>query len=620
MTSRNSRVLAWLGLALILVIAAYLRWTGLAWDNGYLFHPDERQIALVVSNLHLPSSLSDFLTPESPLNPKFFAYGSLPIYLLRLLVPLAPPTGIVGPWSDDQLAGWVLFGRWLSGLADLGTIALTFALGRRIYNAGVGLFAAACVALSVLHIQLAHFYAVDALLAFFVSATLYAALRLAESQPDGFSHEMSNADPSDTTPSIAAKKWLVLCGVAFGLALATKVTAVPLALPILYACARASGAPVLKFTRARLGQIWRAVRLPFLQIAGIALLVFVLTQPYALIDWYNFGRDLVRETLVARGWLDYPYTRQFAGTLPVVYQVAQSALWGMGVPLGIFAWGGGILFLWQWWNTRAWRDTFLLSFALFYFLTIAFQYAKYLRYLMPLLPVLYIIAACAWMRVLETRRALAFALGGLVLGASLLYALAFTQIYAREHPWLEASRWIYENIPAGKVLTVEEWDDALPVQLELDGTKHFGSEYPQVVLRMYDDDSDAKRAAMANALAQADGIVLASQRLYGSIGRNPARYPLTVRYYQKLFDGELGFEPVITFRSDPELFGLSICDDPFAGLPYDVSRVRSLNPNACGWNWGFADESFSVYDHPQPIVFRKTRALTAAEIDNLLRP
>jgi hypothetical protein len=31
-------------------------------------------------------------------------------------------------------------------------------------------------------------------------------------------------------------------------------------------------------------------------------------------------------------------------------------------------------------------------------------------------------------------------------------------------------------------------------------------------------------------------------------------------------------------------------------------------------NWGAADESFSVYDHPQPILFRKVRGMSAQEL------
>jgi hypothetical protein len=594
-------------LAVTLVLAAWLRWTGLAWDSGYLFHPDERQIVLVVSKLELPANLLEFFSPDSPLNPKFFAYGSFPLYLLRVLMPFAPPTHIVGPWADDQLARWVLFGRWLSGLFDLGTLVVTYALGRRLYGGRVGLIAAACVAFSVLHIQLAHFYAVDTPLTFFTVATIYAALRAAEAQ---------NAR--------VPKKWLALGGILFGLALATKVTALPLLAPLAYASYRATNAPPWKFSRTRVLEIWRAARRPLLEMVGIALLVFVVTQPYALIDWYTFGRDVIREALVARGWLDYPYTRQFHGTLPVVYQIAQSSIWGMGLPLGISAWGGGARFVYQWWKMRAWRDALLVSFALIYFFTIAFQLAKYLRYVLPLLPILYIMAACAWLRLWEKRfmRArLVFALCSFsLLVVSFLFSLAFIQIYAREHTWLAASRWMYQNIPAGETLAVEEWDDALPVLMQLaDGTRR-GSEYRQIVLRVYDDDTDAKRLALADALAQADVVILASQRLYGSIGRNPTRYPLMNRYYEKLFSGELGFAPAMTTRSDMNLFGMTICDDPFAGLAFDVSRVRALlPPNACVWNWGFADESFSVYDHPQPIVFEKVRAWRADEIAKLLQ-
>jgi hypothetical protein len=604
---RRAQWMECLLLAGVLVLAAWLRWTGLAWDSGYLFHPDERQIVLVVSKLQLPANLLEFFSPDSPLNPKFFAYGSLPLYLLRVLMPFAPPTHIVGPWADDQLARWVLFGRWLSGVFDLGTLVVTYALGRRVYGGRVGLLAAACAAFSVLHIQLAHFYAVDTPLTFFTVATMYAALRVAEAQ---------NAR--------VPKKWLALGGILLGLALASKVTALPLLAPLAYASYRASKAPAWKFSRARVMEIWRAVRRPLLTMLGAAGVVFVVTQPYALLDWYTFGRDVMREALVARGWLDYPYTRQFNGTWPVVYQIAQSSLWGMGLPLGIFAWGGGTLCVYQWRKTRAWRDALLVSFALLYFFTIAFQLAKYLRYMLPLLPVLYIMAAGAWQRLLEKRLGrtpLVFAfLSFALVVLSFLYSFAFIQIYTREHTWLVASRWIYQNIPVGKTLAVEEWDDALPVLMQLaDGTRR-GSEYRQIVLHMYDDDTDAKRLALADALQQADVVVLASQRLYGSIGRNATRYPLMNRYYEKLFDGELGFAPVMTTRSDMNLFGLTIRDDPFANLPFDASRVRALlSPNASVWNWGFADESFSVYDHPQPIVFEKVRALRADEIAKLLQ-
>jgi hypothetical protein len=249
-----------------------------------------------------------------------------------------------------------------------------------------------------------------------------------------------------------------------------------------------------------------------------------------------------------------------------------------------------------------------------YFVTVGLQYTKYLRYLLPLLPVLYILAACAWWRVLEKRPVVFGAATGVVLLASLVYSLAFVQMYTREHPWLDISRQIYEKLPRGAVLTVEEWDDAMPTMIRYENGERRGAEYAQIALPMYDEDTDEKRATLVNALVDADAVVLASQRLYGSIGKLPTRYPMTNRYYEKLFSGELGFEPTLRSRNDIQLAGLVIRDDPFAGLAF------GLEDDLGAWIWGFADESFSVYDHPQPIVFEKVRELSAEELDAALKP
>ena len=117
-------------LVLILLVAAVFRFYGLAWDSGYLFHPDERKLLLVVSDLRLPANILEFFSADSPLNPKFFAYGSFPIYLLKVLGVFTPTLSFNVPWREDFVS-LALFGRALSALFDLGTIALIFLLGRR---------------------------------------------------------------------------------------------------------------------------------------------------------------------------------------------------------------------------------------------------------------------------------------------------------------------------------------------------------------------------------------------------------------------------------------------------------------------------------------------------------
>ena len=64
----------WL-LLFIIITGASLRFYNLNWDQGNFFHPDERNIAAAVSRLSFFDQL----------NPKFFAYGSFPIYLTRAL-------------------------------------------------------------------------------------------------------------------------------------------------------------------------------------------------------------------------------------------------------------------------------------------------------------------------------------------------------------------------------------------------------------------------------------------------------------------------------------------------------------------------------------------------------
>lgn len=608
-----------LALLIILLIAASLRWYGIAWDSGYLFHPDERKILLVAADLHLPASLLEFFSADSPLNPKFFAYGSFPIYLLKVLSIFAPPIDLNVPWREDFVS-MAMLGRVLSVLFDLGTIGMTFLLARRFYNSTVGLLASVCIAVTVLHIQLAHFYAVDTLLTLLVLVTIYFAARYAESN---------------------SRRDAVLIGVTFGLALATKISAAPLIAPIVVAGVRAAEldadqrgqtqkivvnprSSAREAVRLQLRRIWQ-VRQTLARILGAALATFILTQPYALLDPIRYLGQVGTELLVARGWLDYPYTRQYADTLPAVYPIMQSSVWGMSLPLGILAWAGSALFAWRWWRTRNWMDGFILAWAVCYFLSIGFQYAKYLRYLLPLLPFLFLMASAVLIHPERsqagsqdvsriTHHVLRFTFYVSIFIA-FIYALSFDSLYSRQHPWLTISQWMYANIPAQSTLAIEHWDDALPVPIRTDTAEHTPKEYRTLVLPMYDVDDAKKMDTLVEMLSASDYIVLATQRLSATIMRLPQRYPVSSRYYRLLFDGKLGFELEAHALNGIALDGIAILDDRFNGETYS-QLPRS---DASAWNWGRADESFTVYDHPMPLVFKKTHTLSKDELRKILQ-
>ncbi|MBI2321596.1 MAG: glycosyltransferase family 39 protein, partial [Chloroflexi bacterium] len=572
-------------LLLALLIGAALRLQRLDWDAGQHLHPDERFITMRALELRLdwPLDWQRLLDPQaSPLNPRFFAYGSLTLYVLRA-------AGHVGAWWQPFLNsydGLTLVGRALSALFDVGSIALVFALGARLAGRWVGLLAAWLVALTPFHVQVAHFWAADTPLTFFVLLALHAALSLAR-----------------------GGGWLPALGfgAALGVALGFKIAAAPLALlavvaPALAALAVRQGDHVVGWRPLDAAAL-RRVAAPALLALGATTAVFVATQPYALLDAPTFLRHLGEQGAMARGTADLPYTRQYVGTLPYVYYLQQLVLWGFGPALGIAALAG-----WAYASARGLRhpclgDLVLLAWVLPYFAIVGSFHAKFMRYMLPLTPILALwaawllrdVAAALGRRWPAGRAALPLALAALVVAPTALAALAFSAIYTRPPTRVAASAWLYQNVPPGATLTAEHWDDPLPLALALDGQPRSPRVYRILSMDLYDPDDARKMDHVVGNLLAADYVVLSSNRLYGSIPRSPERYPLTTRYYRLLFEGALGFTPVAVFSSYPTLLGWEIVDDG-------------------------ADESFTVYDHPKVLIFKKTTPLSRVELTARLAP
>ena len=120
---------------------------------------------------------------------------------------------------------------------------------------------------------------------------------------------------------------------------------------------------------------------------------------------------------------------------------------------------------------------------------------------------------------------------------------------------------------------------------------------------------------MSDRLARADYIVLYSNRLYGTVSRLPDRYPVSRAYYQTLFAGGLGYDLAESFASYPSLLGVGFVDDTF-GRP-DLEPPAPLanpRPHPISLDLGYADESFSVYDHPKTLIFQNSGRLDADTI------
>jgi YYY domain-containing protein len=135
-------------------------------------------------------------------------------------------------------------------------------------------------------------------------------------------------------------------------------------------------------------------------------------------------------------------------------------------------------------------------------------------------------------------------------------------------------------VSMGSAIANEHFDDPLP--FSMDGRIAFGSgPYRGLDLTLYDEDTPEKLESLLDTLDETDYISMSSGRLWQSIPRLPMRYPVTTRYYELLFAGKLGFEKVAEFHSYPRLFGVEFNDT-------------------------YAEEQFTVYDHPKVLIYRKT--------------
>ncbi|MBN1487466.1 MAG: hypothetical protein JW981_07480, partial [Anaerolineae bacterium] len=171
------------------------------------------------------------------------------------------------------------------------------------------------------------------------------------------------------------------------------------------------------------------------------------------------------------------------------------------------------------------------------------------------------------------------------------------------------------------VIANEHWDDGLP--LRIDGKDPFSSWYRGLttttdgLLHLYDEDTLDKRENLLNWLDETDYIVMSSNRLYGSIPRLPMRYPMTIAYYEALFDGRLGFELLADFSSFPRL---GDCQFPDQEIPFELTEPRFTNAAPCSVSYPPAEEAFSVYDHPRVLIFGKTAAYSRENVKALLPP
>lgn len=411
-------------LALILLTAAALRYWSLGHGIPYGVSVDEPEI--VVRAFHMMTTGS--------LNPQFFDYGSLHIYI-QLVVSIVRfiAGAIAGEWSSLAEAGsgsFYLWGRFVTATFGVLTVLVVYQIGMR-WGSRHALLAAALMALMPLHVRYSHYVLTDTPLTFFVALAMLLSL---------VGHER---------PTTRAFMW---AGAAAGLAAAVKYNGgLALVMPLV-ACWMTAGARPSRLTCS-------------LAAIGAAAAAFFIAAPYTLLNLPGFLDRFASLTAEYRtnvppaepGYIIYlKHLRMQFGT-PGFVLIAGGLLMGV-----IRAIRGP--------NRVGWAVA--LVFPIPYFLIVAQQRIIYGRYLLPLVPMLCVLAAAAVISGVSLLRRYQFPRGvrtALIAGLTLALlappaasAVGFNRMISQRSTVDEAYDWMEQNIGHGARVMLEGGHFRLP--------------------------------------------------------------------------------------------------------------------------------------------------------------
>ncbi len=537
----------------IIIFGFCFRLIGLNWDQGQHLHPDERFLTMVLTEIKIPRKLSDYLNPQvSSLNPynhgfDFFVYGSFPISFIRTIGHLLSK-------SDYQQI--YLIGRLVSICLDTSIIFLIFLITSRIFNRQTAFLAAFLYSISVLPVQLSHFFTVDPFLNFFLVLTFYGLVTL----------------KNNRRPLL----FLTLISLSYGLALASKISAAYFA-PVIFL-----------FFLFYFRNDFKKLLIFGFYFSVLTLFFFRLGQPQVFstgnfLNW-NLNPQFVSNLKDLQSYdrnPAFPPAIQWLKVVPLIFPLKNILFWGLGIPAAFIFILSLVYTLKLLIKKKSISDSYLfiiVFWILFLFVVQGMQAVSTMRYFLPIYPFISIISAVFLYHLLTTVKVFQSKLIQAIVSFCLfIYPLSFISIFFQDHPRVAASKWIYQHLPAGSTLATEYWDDSLPLSIG----NSFPSIYQYQSLQVADyPDTTEKITILSQQLSQTDYLILSSNRFYLPIPANSDTFPNTSKYYQSLFSGELGFTPIAQFTSYPCFFSFCFHDD-------------------------LAEEAFTVYDHPKVIVFQK---------------
>ncbi|MDO9028464.1 MAG: glycosyltransferase family 39 protein, partial [Candidatus Roizmanbacteria bacterium] len=453
---------------LIILFAFFIRIYNINWDQGFHLHPDERMLIMVADRINFFKNL----------NPNFFNYGSLPIYLLKGLSQLID---FLFHKDIANYTGMLMIGRSLSVFFDLVTVCLIYRIGQLLFKKSkISLLSSLVYSVTFFPIQNSHFFVVDVFLNTFVTGLIYMLLVYLK------------------LPSI---KKVIILSLIFAAMMSIKFTAI-IFLPIILLVI------ILKSVNS-----WKKIAIHSL-VFGFWILVFYFAfMPYAFIENIRFIADIKAQLKMNSNPYIFPYTLQYVGSVPYLYYLKNIFLWGLGPITSILSILGLFILIKQFVipseqsesRNLAKRNIIFLYFIFYilYFLIIGRSAVKFMRYMLPLYPFFALLTGYGLYKLYELYKPLAYVLTTGIL----LWSFMFINIYSFPHTRISATDWILKNIPKGSTLAIEHWDDRLPL--------YGGENYNFEELTLYDQPDDKIKWKILNEkLEKTDYIIIASNRLY----------------------------------------------------------------------------------------------------------
>ena len=545
----------------LLTAGTFLRFYNLDWGAPFYFHPDERNIAQAVSQLHFPSQL----------DPHFYAYGSLPIYAIYFSGVLVNIINAYITHTSLHTITTVLFeqaiiiSRIFSALLSLFLILLMYRIGQQLGDQTTGLISAGITTFSTGFIQFAHFGTFEMSLTFLSLLLFYYCLAICN---------------RGTMRSVLKSAVIV------SVLIAIKVSSISLLpLPLI--------ALVLYFVKQHSYSLKRkllkGIGYFFLFLGLVSVLSLVLT-PFLYINHQGFLSSMHYETGVALGTLPVFYTGEFYNTTPILFQFLHVYPFLLNPLLTIIFLVSFIILCAVLSKNRRADLLLLILFFLFLFLSQAFLFVKWTRYLVPTLPFMYLIIAGSTSHV-TLRKNIRTLLITFLFGIGIVFSVSFTiAVYSHPFTTVGASRWADKHLDHKAKVISEVYDL---------GIIPFNSSFQSITLFDFYDletnnflDQDKTLSAL---LEQSRYIILPSQRIEKIRLTNLKKFPIGHRFYAELLNNTLGFQKIYETPCDV-----------FCKIAYLGSPLYSF------------EETATVFDRPTLVIFEKKQEVNQEQYKKLL--